>query len=55
MLKQRDQGDSPIPIGAFTAFNKEIFYDEEITPDKYSPLLDPTSHLITKDELSYIL
>jgi hypothetical protein len=55
MLKQRDQGDSPIPIGAFTTFNKEIFFDEEIKPDRYSPLLDPTSHLITKDELSYIL
>ena len=55
MLKQRDKGDSPIPISAFTTFNKYIFFNEEIQPDRYSPLIDPTPHLITREELSFIL
>ena len=55
MLKQRDKGASPIPISAFTTFNKDIFFNEEIQPDRYSPLIDPTPHLITREELSFIL
>jgi hypothetical protein len=47
--------DSLIPIGALTTFNKEIFFNEDVTPDTYSPLMDPTPHLITEGELKYIL
>ncbi len=47
--------DSPIPISALTTFNKEIFFNEDVTPDAYAPLTDPTPHLLTTEELRYIL
>jgi hypothetical protein len=33
MLRQRDNNDSPIPVSAFTAFNKEIFFNEDVPSD----------------------
>jgi hypothetical protein len=47
--------DNPIPISALTTFNKDIFFNEDITPDTYAPLTDPTPHQITAGELKYIL
>jgi hypothetical protein len=35
MLKQQDLEENPIPIGAFTTFSKEIFFNEDIQPDRY--------------------
>ena len=55
MLKQRGTADNPIPIGAFTTFSKEIFFNEDVPVDSYQPLQDPTPHLITPEELKYIL
>jgi hypothetical protein len=55
MLNQRKMEDSPIPINALTTFNKEIFFNEDVTPDAYEPLTDPTPHLLTAEELRYIL
>jgi hypothetical protein len=55
MLQQRKSSDSPIPISALTTFNKDIFFDENVTPDTYTPLSDPTPHLITEGELKFIL
>ncbi len=55
MLKQRDAADNPIPIGAFTTFSKEIFFNEDIQTDRFQALDDPTPHMITTEELKYVL
>jgi hypothetical protein len=55
MLKQRDTAGNPIPIGAFTTFSKDIFFNEDVPPDSYQPLHDSTPHLITSEELKFIL
>jgi hypothetical protein len=55
MLKQRDSADNPIPIGAFTTFSKDIFFNENIQPDRHQALADPTPHMITTEELKFIL
>jgi hypothetical protein len=55
MLKQRDDNTIEVPVEKFTKFNKEIFHDEDIIPDEYTPLSNPENHKITQPELTDIL
>ena len=55
MLKQKDSNPIEVPISQFTAFNKEIFFDEDIIPDEYTPLANPANHHISPTELTDIL
>jgi hypothetical protein len=55
MLKQKDTNEVEISIAKFTKFNKDIFHNEDIPPDTYTPLTNPTAHHISPHELSDIL
>ena len=55
MLKERNDSNIEIPVEKFTRFNKQIFHDEDIIPDKYTPLSNPANHNITQAELTEIL
>jgi hypothetical protein len=55
MLKQKDTNEIEISIAKFTKFNKDIFHNEDIPPDIYTPLTNPTAHHISPHELSDIL
>jgi hypothetical protein len=36
-----------VPLDKFTKFNKDIFHDEDIIPDMYTPLANPENHHIS--------
>jgi hypothetical protein len=55
MLKQKDSSSVDVPIEEFTKFNKDIFYNNDIAPDTYTPLANPDQHHISCDELTGIL
>jgi|JI9StandDraft_2_1071091.scaffolds.fasta_scaffold369013_1 hypothetical protein len=55
MLKQKDTNEVEISIAKFTKFTKDIFHNEDIPPDTYTPLTNPTAHHISPHELSNIL
>ena len=55
MLKQKDTSDVEINIAKFTKFTKDIFHNEDIPTDTYTPLTNPTAHHISLHELSDIL
>jgi hypothetical protein len=55
MLKQKDTSPIEISLDSFTKFNKNIFQDESIPPDTFTPLTNPTDHHITPEELTEIL
>jgi hypothetical protein len=55
MLKQRETSPVEISLATFTRFNKNIFHDQTIPPDTYTPLTNPADHLITPEELTNIL
>jgi hypothetical protein len=40
MLKAKTTEQNELPLDVFTEFNKAIFYDDQITPDVYTPLTD---------------
>jgi hypothetical protein len=44
-----------VNIDRFTNFNKDIFFDDDIIPDKYTPLTNPSDHHISTKELANIL
>jgi hypothetical protein len=55
MLKQKDTSPTEVSLENFTNFNKDIFYKEDILPDTYTPLTNPTEHHISPKELTEIL
>ena len=55
MIKQKNAEDLIIPLEDLTAFNNSIFYNEDIIPDRYTPLTNPADHLITQPELTTTL
>jgi hypothetical protein len=55
MIKQKDTSAIEIQIEQFTKFNEDIFYDDDIIPDHYTPLTNPENHHISKEELTSIL
>jgi hypothetical protein len=55
MIQQKSAEDVQVPLEDFTKYNRALFHDEDIQPDKYNPLTDPDHSLITPTELSYIL
>ena len=55
MLKQKNTEDIAIQLEDFTDYNKNIFHDEDIIPDSYTPLTNPDHHLISQAELASIL
>jgi hypothetical protein len=40
MLKRKDQARAELSLSTFQEFNKEIFFDNTIPPDKFTPLTD---------------
>jgi hypothetical protein len=55
MLKQTDTSPLEVQLAQFTQFNRNIFYDEDIIPDSYTPLTNPSQHHISTEELTTIL
>lgn len=55
MLKQKDDSPIEVPLEKFTQFNKDIFFDANISPDIYTPLANADHHHITAEELTDIL
>ena len=55
MIKQQDTSPVEVNLDRFTNFNKQIFHDEDIIPDTYTPLTTPSAHHISTDELTNIL
>ena len=55
MLKQKDSTSIDVPIEKFTKFNRDIFHDDTIPPDSYTPLINPIHHHISSNELTTIL
>jgi hypothetical protein len=47
MLKQQDTSPVEVKLDKFTEFNKEIFFDDDIIPDTYTPLTNPAKHHIS--------
>jgi hypothetical protein len=44
-----------VNIDRFTNFNRDIFFDDDIIPDQYTPLTNPSDHHISTKELANIL
>ena len=44
-----------MPIVTFAKFNEGIFYDDTIIPAEFEPLVNPTHHHITQQELTTVL
>jgi hypothetical protein len=55
MLKQKDSISIDVPIDQFTRFNEELFHDDTIPPDQYTPLANPDHHHISSEELTGVL
>jgi hypothetical protein len=55
MLKQTDTSPLEVQLAQFTQFNRNIFFDEDIIPDSYTPLTNPSQHHISTEELTTIL
>jgi hypothetical protein len=55
MLKQKDTNPIEVTISQFTEFNRDIFFDDDIIPDEYTPLTYPANHHISPAELTDIL
>jgi hypothetical protein len=55
MLKQKDHSPIQVPLEKFTQYNRDIFYNEDIPPDTYTPLTSPSDHHISPEELTDIL
>jgi hypothetical protein len=54
MFKKQDPTTNTIDKTAFASFNQQLFHDPTIPPDTFTPLEDPTSHLITPEELIHV-
>ena len=55
MIQQKCTEDVQVPLEDFTTYNRTLFHDEDIPPDKHNPLTDPDHNLITPTELAHIL
>jgi hypothetical protein len=55
MLKQQEASAIEVNLEKFTEFNRNIFYDDDIIPDHYTPLANPENHHISTEELTDIL
>jgi hypothetical protein len=55
MLKHKDDTTIELPLQEFKEYNESIFYDENITPDTFTPLENAQAHHITPDELTTVL
>ena len=44
-----------MPIATFAKFNEGVFYDDTIIPAEFEPLVNPTHHHITQQELTTVL
>ena len=40
MLKKREKEKTELSLPAFKKFNENIFFDESIPPDTFTPLVD---------------
>jgi hypothetical protein len=43
MLKTRSAQQTDLSLEEFSNFNREVFFDEAIPPDRYTPLADATT------------
>jgi hypothetical protein len=55
MLKAKTASQTDIPTAEFIQFNREIFYDDTIPPDEYTPVPNAATHHITTAELTTTL
>jgi hypothetical protein len=55
MIKQQDTSPVEVNLDRFTNFNRQIFHDDTILPDTYTPLTTPSAHHISTEELTDIL
>jgi hypothetical protein len=55
MLKSTSTPNTDMPTAALTNFNKQIFYDESIPEDRYTPIEHKAEQYISADELTEIL
>jgi hypothetical protein len=51
MLKRRENVKTDLPLPAFQKFNENIFLDESIPPDTFTPLEDAKGNHIAPAEL----
>jgi hypothetical protein len=51
MLKRRENTKTDLPLPAFQKFNENIFFDESIPPDTFTPLADAQGNHISPSEL----
>jgi hypothetical protein len=47
MIKQKGADDAVIPIDLLVQYNKDIYYNQEIPADTYTPIAKPQNQHIT--------
>jgi hypothetical protein len=52
MLKPAHSQNPDLPTAALAQFNRQIFFDESIPDEDYTPIIDKTANYITTDELT---
>jgi hypothetical protein len=55
MLKQKGSDATGLSLQNFQKFNEDIFFDESISTDTFTPLRDARENHITQQELTEVL
>jgi hypothetical protein len=55
LLKNNGNESTDLPLQTFADFNKEVFYDESIPMDTFTPLTNAPQHHISPTELTDVI